>query len=396
MNCSGPRRRACPRSSRRCSRRSRERFGLQWRNEPLGAAEEAVAWRVYREEIGTDEFVAEVDDPAHEADFLSGTHTCAGGTVTSYVRLEGPARKRIGMALITGDFFVAPPRTILDLEAALRGAYVEDAAGIIDRFFAEHTLSALTVTPADFRASIEAALGSAAPRRVKTLTVLQHTSAEYLGLIEDHLEGRRIRFRYSRPFATGGRVPKPGQLLDGLVLLGGGPWGSAGDRNVPTLIEELTLTKAALQKGLPVLGIGLGAQLLAIIAGRFRTADRPRASTSARRRAWTRMRWQVTCRNAFRSWSMDVTGPCLPDDARILAVDAAGHPAVFQVGANALGFTGHPGVKAAIIEDLVMEFEEAPADPGPATCGLRTLQRSIEDALVPIMTGVVKVLKLME
>ena len=66
------------------------------------------------------------------------------------------------MALITGDFFVAPPRTILDLEAALRGAYVGDAAGIIDRFFAEHALSAITVTPADFRASIEAALASAA------------------------------------------------------------------------------------------------------------------------------------------------------------------------------------------------------------------------------------------
>jgi len=139
-----------------------ERFGLQWTREPLTSAEETVAWRVYREEIGTGEFVAEVDDPAHEADFLSATHACAGGTVTSYVRLEGPARRRIGTVLITGDFFVAPPRAILDLEAALRGAYVEDAAGIIDRFFAEHAPGAITVTPADFRASIEAALASGA------------------------------------------------------------------------------------------------------------------------------------------------------------------------------------------------------------------------------------------
>ena len=29
---------------------------------------------------------------------------------------------------------------------------------------------------------------------MKTLVVIQHTSAEYLGLIEDHFEGRRIRF----------------------------------------------------------------------------------------------------------------------------------------------------------------------------------------------------------
>jgi len=145
-----------------------ERFGLQWSSEALTPAEEAAARRVYDEEIGTDEFVAEVDDPAHDADFLSGTHTCPGGTVTSYLRLEGPARKRIGTALITGDFFVAPPRTVLDLEAALRGVYIEDAVGVLDRFFAEHTLSAITVTPADFRASIEAALGTnlpAAPSR---------------------------------------------------------------------------------------------------------------------------------------------------------------------------------------------------------------------------------------
>ena len=53
-----------------------------------------------------------------------------------------------------------------------------------------------------------------------------------------------------------------------------------------------------------------------------------------------------------------------PAGARVLARDSAGYPALFQVGANALGFTGHPGVKPAIIEDLVMEFEEGPAEAG--------------------------------
>jgi lipoate-protein ligase A len=137
-----------------------ERFGMEWTAASLTAGEDALARQHYHEEIGTDEFVAAVDDPAHETDFLAGTHTCAGGTVTTYVRLEGPARKRIGQALVTGDFFVAPPRTVLDLEAALRGAYVADVAAIIERFFAEHPVSALTVTPADFRASIEAALAA--------------------------------------------------------------------------------------------------------------------------------------------------------------------------------------------------------------------------------------------
>lgn len=230
---------------------------------------------------------------------------------------------------------------------------------------------------------------------MKTLTVLQHTSAEYLGNIEDHLEGRRIRFRYSRPFATGGRVPKAGQLLDGLVLLGGGPWGSAGGRNVPTLIEELTLTKAALQKGLPVLGFGLGAQLLSIMAGgsveqtelRFEI-DEARRVDAAALGGFLPERYPLVLYGRDR--------PVPPPDARILAVDSTGHPALFQVGDNALGFTGHPGVKPAIIEDLIMEFDEAPADPGPALARLREVQNSVEDALVPIMAGVVKLCRWME
>ena len=99
------------------------------------------------------------------------------------------------------------------------------------------------------------------------LHVIQHTSADYLGLMEDHLEGRRIRFRYFRPFTEQGNIPQPGELSDGLVLLGGGPWGSAGARDVPTLDDEIVLTRAMLDQGKPVLGIGLGAQILAIAAG---------------------------------------------------------------------------------------------------------------------------------
>lgn len=230
---------------------------------------------------------------------------------------------------------------------------------------------------------------------MKTLQVVQHTSAEYLGLIEDHLEGRRIRFRYSRPFTTGGRVPKPGQLPDGLVLLGGGPWGSAGGRNVPTLIEELTLTKAALEKGLPILGIGLGAQLLAIVAGgSVEETDLVFEVGEARRVDPGALEGFLPDRYPLVIYGRD--RPVPPPDSRILAVDASGHPALFQIGTNALGFTGHPGIKPAIVEDLVMEFEEGPDDPGPRLAILRSLQRNIEDALVPIMTGVVKVLRLME
>jgi lipoate-protein ligase A len=139
-----------------------ERFEVEWSEEALTADEEALASRHHREEIGTEAFVREIDDPAHEADFAAGTHTCPGGTITSYLRLEGPARKRVGQLLITGDFFVAPPRIVLDLEAALRGAYLEDIGPVIEQFFREHTVEALTVTPADFGSSIEQSVAAAA------------------------------------------------------------------------------------------------------------------------------------------------------------------------------------------------------------------------------------------
>ena len=230
---------------------------------------------------------------------------------------------------------------------------------------------------------------------MRTLAVLQHTSAEYLGLIEDHLEGRRIRFRYSRPFTAGGRLPTPDSLGDGLVVLGGGPWGSAGGRDLPTLEQEVALARHALGAGLPVLGIGLGAQILAIAAGGSSTpcglefevgeAQRTRPDALA---GFLPERYPLVLYGRDR--------PQLPPGADVLARDWQGRPALFQVGDRALGFTGHPGIKPAIVEDLIMEFEEGPADPGPALAHLRAVRLALEDALVPIMTGVVRLFRWME
>ncbi|MBI3451438.1 MAG: hypothetical protein HY057_01110 [Rhodospirillales bacterium] len=95
--------------------------------------------------------------------------------------------------------------------------------------------------------------------------------------------------------------------------------------------------------------------------------------------------------------------PVPPPDARILAVDSAGRPACFQIGVNCLGFTGHPGIKPGIIEDLIMEFDDSPVDAaghdieiGPILTQLRALQKDIADALIPIMTGVIQLTGLMQ
>mgnify|MGYP001823731917 CR=1 FL=1 len=230
---------------------------------------------------------------------------------------------------------------------------------------------------------------------MNSLNVIQHTSADYLGLMEDHLEGRRIRFRYFRPFTEQGSVPHATDACDGLVLLGGGPWGSAGDRDVPTLSSELELCRNMLDQGKPVLGVGLGAQILAIASGGgSEAADLVFETTHARRVEPGALGGFLPERFPHVVYMRD--RPVLPSLAQVLAEDDVGRPAVFQVGSNALGFVGHPGFKTAMAEDLIMEFEEAPDDPAPELQKMQGMMREIEDCLVPIMTGIIKVTGLMQ
>ena len=229
---------------------------------------------------------------------------------------------------------------------------------------------------------------------MNVVAVVQHTSGEYLGLIEDHLEGRRIRFQYFRPFAGGGKLPAADLPADALFLLGGGPWGSAGTRDLPTLADEVELTRRRLAEGTPVVGFGLGAQILAIAAGGgSETSDLVFEASSVTRVCDDALNGFLP--SAFTQVLYMRDYPLLPASARVLAEDEKGRSAVFQVGENAYGFLGNPGIKLGMVEDLVMEFEEVPDDTAQGLENLRNLQRKIEDELVPIMTGLVQCTSLM-
>lgn len=221
------------------------------------------------------------------------------------------------------------------------------------------------------------------------LHVIQHTSAEYLGLIEDHLEGRGVRFRYCRPFAGSAPLPRADALGDGLVLLGGGPWGSAGARDVPTLKEEVALARAALSRGTAIVGIGLGAQILALAAGgRSEPTALEFSVGKATRTDREALNGYLPAEYPLAIYMRD--WPVPPPGARVLAVDEKGRAALWQAGGRAFGFAGHPGLKVAMVEDLVMEFEDGPQDVQTGLARLRAAQRALEDALVPIMTGMVQ------
>ena len=122
--------------------------------------EEALAKEHYDSEIGTDEFVAEIDSPADAAGVLAGSHTGAGGTIDSYVKLEGPTRQILQRVLITGDFFITPPRVVFDLEAHLQGVRLPEIEARIRQFFDDTDIGMLSVTADDFVASISNAIES--------------------------------------------------------------------------------------------------------------------------------------------------------------------------------------------------------------------------------------------
>lgn len=141
-----------------------ERLGIAPVRGVISPEEEALAARYYDEEIGTDEFVAEIDDPAAGEGVREASCTGAGGTITAYVRLEGPRSDRIREVLITGDFFVTPPRTILDLEAALRNVATSEVRTAIERFFDASKVGLLTASPGDFATAVEAAIAAPTAR----------------------------------------------------------------------------------------------------------------------------------------------------------------------------------------------------------------------------------------
>lgn len=232
-------------------------------------------------------------------------------------------------------------------------------------------------------------------RPERNLYVIQHTDSEYLGRIEDHFEGRGIRFTYIRPHTAEGNLPPSARFVDGVVFLGGGPWGAAGVRDLPTLAAEVALSHECFALGIPQIGIGLGALIMALGGGggvepaplRFDVFEAKRTNDDV-------LNGYMPERFPVSMYMRDK--PVLPEYADVLATGPDGQPAVFQLGEMALGFLGHPGLKRAMVEDLVMEFEESPDEIAPALNAMTHVMPQIEDALVSMMTGIIQITGLMQ
>ncbi|MBI4343372.1 MAG: type 1 glutamine amidotransferase [Candidatus Omnitrophica bacterium] len=107
-----------------------------------------------------------------------------------------------------------------------------------------------------------------------SLLVIQHVPHERLGTLEEALTASGCEITPLNVYDATARWPSL-EAVDALIVMGGPQSVYQQDRH-PYLTKELSLLRQALQRRLPVLGICLGAQLLAeALGGTVRAAQQP-------------------------------------------------------------------------------------------------------------------------
>ena len=96
------------------------------------------------------------------------------------------------------------------------------------------------------------------------IIVLQHEECEHLGVLADHLALYGVDYKYVKLHESES-IPDSGNY-SGIIILGG-PMSVYDEKEYPFLKQEDSLIKSELKLGTPLLGICLGAQLIAKAAG---------------------------------------------------------------------------------------------------------------------------------
>ena len=181
--------------------------------------------------------------------------------------------------------------------------------------------------------------------------VFQHVPFEPLGTLDPLLKDAGFRIRY----VNFGRQPESRPRLDGyeaLIILGG-PMNSDQIDSYPNLITEVDIIREAVERDMSVLGICLGAQLLAKALG-----------GAVSRNAVREIGWHdvelteaglndpvlstfAPTQEVFQ-WHED--GITLPPGAELLATSPASAVQAFRYGQHAYGFQFHLETNRPLID----------------------------------------------
>lgn len=201
---------------------------------------------------------------------------------------------------------------------------------------------------------------------MKTALALRHVAFEDAGAFAPALRDRG----YALTYWTAGEDTGPLEQADpDLLLVLGGPVGADRDDLYPFLRPELKLIEARLSAGKPVLGICLGAQLIARAAG-ARICPAPAREIGFSPIALTEA-GATSCLSPFAHdpitlhWHGDTFD--LPRGAVRLASTEMCENQAFSLGRHAVGFQFHPEAGAGDFEPWLvghaMELAKAGIDP---------------------------------
>ena len=213
------------------------------------------------------------------------------------------------------------------------------------------------------------------------ILVIQHSNASDTGLIGVALLRNGLRCRVIR-LADGDRIPADLDGIDGIISMGGSA--SAADDTLPWIADEIALLAAASAAQIPVLGVCLGAQLLArALGGKVARMDAPSVGpcridmTVAGRDdpMFRGLPWYGT----WPAWHQDEI-TTLPPDARLLAKSDACGVEAFAHGVFAYGVQFHPEWTASRIVELCDDPADH-LDPGADYGGIKAAVRDEAESI---------------
>jgi GMP synthase-like glutamine amidotransferase len=190
---------------------------------------------------------------------------------------------------------------------------------------------------------------------------LQHVPFETPGILSDLLREKGHSLQITHLYR--GDVHPSVENLDGLVIMGG-PMSVHDEKEFSWLSAEKELIAAAIRGDKKVLGICLGAQLIASVSG-GRVYPNPHKEIGFWPVQWTEdaVQWTAPATQQFPGLRQLEAKPIfhwhgetfdLPTGATLLASTSPCINQAFRLGRHVLGLQFHPEVTPAIIREMVV------------------------------------------
>jgi GMP synthase-like glutamine amidotransferase len=185
--------------------------------------------------------------------------------------------------------------------------------------------------------------------------VLQHVPFETAGLLADEI---RRRGHSLQTIALYDKDPLPSLSDYDVLIVMGGPMSIHDEGEYPWLAAEKTLIGSSIREGKRILGICLGAQLIAAACG-AKVYQNPHKEIG-----WWPVKWADGTTTTVFHWHGETFD--LPSGAVRLASTEACVNQAFSLGDRVLGIQFHPEVTAEILSGMVEQEGWELADSGDA------------------------------